>query len=228
MTKFFRFAHYLPYFLSSSHDQRLFAITVTIPLMATPSTAPNTNTHIQRLDIYALGARVVATVLVYISTYLPLFDSSPLTSLHPASLSTRWISSLLRWDALHFVSVAQYGYIYEYQWAFLPGVPTVMKIGGSVSAWLRRNDDRAGSLGYNELLVAGALGALVCGNVRVFYKLSLHHLKSPNLAFLAALLSLLPGSPAVVYHTGYTEPFFTFLSYKGRRLHPGILTMFTS
>ncbi|KAF8170181.1 GPI mannosyltransferase 2 [Mycena galopus ATCC 62051] len=47
------------------------------------------------------------------------------------------------------------------------------------------------------------------------YSLSLHHLGSPALARLAAILSLLPSSPATLFLAPYTEPFFTYFSYKG-------------
>ncbi|KAF7362036.1 GPI mannosyltransferase 2 [Mycena venus] len=47
------------------------------------------------------------------------------------------------------------------------------------------------------------------------YSLSLHHLQSPALAKLAAVLSLLPSSPVTLFLAPYTEPFFTYFSYKG-------------
>ncbi|KAJ7668374.1 GPI mannosyltransferase 2 [Mycena polygramma] len=47
------------------------------------------------------------------------------------------------------------------------------------------------------------------------YALSLHHLGSSALARLATVLSLLPSSPVTLFLAPYSEPFFTYLSYKG-------------
>ncbi|KAI0320757.1 GPI mannosyltransferase 2 [Amylostereum chailletii] len=127
----------------------------------------------------------------------------------------RLTSSLLRWDTFHFASIARDGYIYEYQWAFLPGTPAVMKVIGFVLHWLLGKRDLGQPLGWTELVQAGGIGALVCSNTQSLYRLSLHHLKSSSLAFLATLLSLLPSSPATAHYAGYADPFFTFFSYRG-------------
>ncbi|THH12498.1 hypothetical protein EW146_g7639 [Bondarzewia mesenterica] len=102
-------------------------------------------------------------------------------------------SSLLRWDAFHFAQIAKEGYVYEQQWAFLPEGPP----------------------GWIDILQGGGLAALVCDSTLTLYRLSLLHLQSPSLALIASLLSLLPSSPAILHFAGYSEPFFTFLSYKG-------------
>ncbi|KAJ7594703.1 glycosyltransferase family 76 protein [Mycena floridula] len=150
------------------------------------------------LIVLAVLARVLTIGLGYLSSLLPLFDASPkLLRLSP------WTQPLLRWDAFHFLDIAQDGYVYEHQYAFFPGVPLVMRylaIGDSPSA----------------MLLAGALtAALICDSTTTFYQLSLHHLGSPSLAYLATVLSLLPSSPATLRFASYAEPFFTYLSYKG-------------
>lgn len=60
-----------------------------------------------------------------------------------------------------------------------------------------------------------ALAAIACDTTCTLYQLTLHHLGSPTLAYLTALLSLMPSNPATLYFVPYTEPFFTYLSYKG-------------
>ncbi|KAJ7129822.1 glycosyltransferase family 76 protein [Mycena crocata] len=105
---------------------------------------------------------------------------------------------LLRWDALHFHHIARSGYVYEHEWAWLPGLPFLL------------------SLFPNSLLAPTLVSlAIACDMTSTMYSLSLHHLGSPALARLAAVLSLLPSSPATLFLAPYTEPFFTYLSYKG-------------
>ncbi|KAF8891684.1 GPI mannosyltransferase 2, partial [Infundibulicybe gibba] len=71
------------------------------------------------------------------------------------------------------------------------------------------------SSSVSELLLGGALMVVACDSTRTLYHLSLHHLGSPSLAFLASVLSLFPSSPATLYFAPYTEPFFTYFSYRG-------------
>ncbi|KAJ6558584.1 glycosyltransferase family 76 protein [Mycena vulgaris] len=105
---------------------------------------------------------------------------------------------LLRWDALHFLHIARSGYVYEHEWAWLPGLPFLL------------------SLFPNSPLAPTLLSlAIACDASETMYSLSLHHLGSPALAKLAAVLALLPSSPATLFLAPYTEPFFTYLSYKG-------------
>ncbi|VDC03637.1 unnamed protein product [Peniophora sp. CBMAI 1063] len=47
------------------------------------------------------------------------------------------------------------------------------------------------------------------------YRLSLYHLGSPDAAYLAALFSLLPSSPAALLFAPYTEPYFALFTYQG-------------
>ncbi|CAK5281375.1 unnamed protein product [Mycena citricolor] len=118
----------------------------------------------------------------------PLFSSFDAASSHP----------LLRWDALHFLHIAREGYVYEHEWAFLPG-PAVML----------------------SILPTSVLAPTIVSLVLAYdmsatmYALSLHHLRLPSLAKLATLLSLLPSSPTTLFLAPYSEPFVTYLSYKG-------------
>ncbi|KXN90202.1 GPI mannosyltransferase 2 [Leucoagaricus sp. SymC.cos] len=114
--------------------------------------------------------------------------------LHPFDASGGDI--LVRWDALHFLDIAEHGYHWEHNFAFLPAGP-----------FLLRHLSPFAILLVHWLLAYNSLDTL--------YSLSLLHLQSHHLARLAALLSLIPFSPATLYLAPYAEPFFTNLSYNG-------------
>ena len=165
--------------------------------------------HLQTLTILSLLTRVLIAALVVSSTYLlTSFDSSPRLVL--SSTTPPWISSLLRWDAFHFAHVAQNGHGYEHAWAFFPALPFIMRASGYLLS-------RAGLSSPDVVtqLVGGAVLAALFDSTRVLYRLSLYHLRSPSAAFLAAALSLLSSSPTTLRFAPYTEPFFTYCSYRG-------------
>lgn len=150
-----------------------------------------------------LLSRLSILFLSYLTSLLPLFDSSP----RLIETST-WSLPLLRWDNFYFLHIAQNGYVYEQEWAFFPGISMLM-----------RYASKAGALIFDkppDLLLAGAFAAMACDTTRTMYQLSLHHLGSPALAYTATLLSLIPSSPATLRLAACPEPFFTYLAYKGR------------
>jgi phosphatidylinositol glycan class V len=159
--------------------------------------------HRKQLLIFTLSAQVLIQLLIFLCSYLPLFDSSPWVVWD--KLNTWWATaSLLRWDVFHIGLVAEER-VYEHQWAFFPGVPGFIKLLGHVTP----NDRLA------TLLQGGLMLAIACDSTLVLYELSLRHLKSPSLSFLSAMLSLLPSSPATLRYAAYAEPFFTWASYRG-------------
>ena len=172
------------------------------------SSFPVANAHLQALTLLSLLSRVLVAALIISSTYLlTLFDSSPRLVL---STAPPWISSLLRWDAFHFARVAQEGYAYEHAWAFFPGLPFIIRTSEHLLSRAGLNTPDVAA----PLLGAAVLAALF-DSTRVLYRLSLHHLRSPSAAFLAAALSLLSSSPATLRFAPYSEPFFTHCSYRG-------------
>jgi len=174
-------------------------------VMADPSaTSGAVKRHLRMLLALTFISRLCLFSLVNLSSLLPLFDSSPRTI--PTS---KWIRPLLRWDAFHFARIADHGYIYEYEWAFFPGVPWLMWGVAQALRLLVKSGDPP------NFLLGGAVAALACDTTCTLYHLSLHHLGSPSLAFLASILSLIPSSPATLRFAAYSEPFFTYLSYKG-------------
>lgn len=184
--------------------------------MAPPTSSPTPTLidgHLRLLTACTVVVRAFTILLVYLASHLPPFDSSAKTLLDD---STPYLtSSLLRWDAFHFAHVAREGYVYEYEWAFFPGIALVMNLLGRISHFLRPSGGGS-DLGWEDVLLGGAVAAAVaCSSTRTLYRLSLHHLNSPSLALIASLLSLIPSSPATLHYAAYTEPFFTCLSYKG-------------
>jgi phosphatidylinositol glycan class V len=159
--------------------------------------------HRKQLLILTFSGQVLIQLLLFLSSYLPLFDSSPWAVLDKST--TSWAtSSLLRWDVFHLGLVADER-MYEHQWAFFPGVPNFMKFLGQIAP----NDNWA------AFLQGGVLLIMACDSTLVLYELSLRHLKSPPLSLLSAILSLLPSSPATLRHAPYAESFFTWASYRG-------------
>ncbi|EMD32128.1 glycosyltransferase family 76 protein [Gelatoporia subvermispora B] len=170
--------------------------------------------HTRILRQLSLLSYALTALLAYLASYLPLFDSSPRTIINGASRS--WTSTfaypLLRWDVFHYGHTAQYGYVYEHQWAFFPGPSLVMRGTSEFLHFLGVISQRST---WETVLVGGAVIASLCDTSTTLYHLSLHHLRSPSLAFLATLLSLLPSSPATLRLVPYSEPYFTMLSYRG-------------
>ena len=160
--------------------------------------------HRRQLLIFTLASQVLLLLLLFLCSYLPLFDSSPWTLLDK---STTWwaTSSILRWDVFH-LGLAADERMYEHQWAFFPGAPIFTNFLRQIAP----SDDWA------TLLQGGVLLAITCHSTLGLYDLSLHHLKSPSFSFLSAVLSLLPSSPATLRHALYAEPFFTWASYRGK------------
>jgi GPI mannosyltransferase 2 len=166
--------------------------------------------HLRLLRILSPTTRLFTIILIHLLSILPLFDSSPSISSSIPSKS----SSLLRWDAFHFANIAQNGYVPEYEWAFFPGTPLVMRIAGEALRFLKGSNDL---VSWDDLLQGGAIVAFVCDvdSTIVLYHLTLHHLGSTHIALITSVLSLLPSSPATLRFAAYSEPFFTYLSYKG-------------
>ena len=163
--------------------------------------------HRKQLLILTICSQVLIQLLLFLSSHLPLFDSSPWTVLDRST--TSWAtSSLLRWDVFHLRLVAEER-MYEHQWAFFPGVPKFLKLLQQISP----NDHWA------TLLQEGILFAIACDSTLVLYDLTRRHLRSPSVSLLSAALSLLPSSPATLRYAAYAEPFFTWASYRGC-VHP--------
>jgi GPI mannosyltransferase 2 len=179
--------------------------------------------HLQNVRIASFVAWLLTIALLYLSASLPLFDSSPNVTLVEKTTRNRLVHPLLRWDAFHFVHIARHGYVYEHQWAFLSGIAAIMSYPARLLRILQLAESSTGLFSFSDLLASGALLSTVCGSSTTLYHLTLHHFGSPSIAYLTALLSLLPSSPATIYFSVYNEPFFTYLSYRGTYSHQHFL-----
>ncbi|KZT68265.1 glycosyltransferase family 76 protein [Daedalea quercina L-15889] len=182
------------------------------------SALDGTENHVRILRICSFSIWTLSLLLTCISSTLSLFDSSP--EAVSSVLKSTWIQvvvrPLLRWDAFHFSHIARHGYVYEYEWAFLPGAPLVMQTVARLLRFIWSLDpDKTQLLSYDELLLGGMLATLSCSSAITLYWLTLKHLRSANVAFLTSLLSLFPSSPVTLRLAPYTEPFFTYFSYQG-------------
>lgn len=169
---------------------------------------------IRNLVWSTLALRFLTILIAFLSSYLSLFDASPsLVSSDPDSpLLSRFASIAMRWDAFHYLTIAHRGYRYEHQYAFMPGLPILLRILSHFGLWLSP-----------ELLVSTIIPHFILSTLfsldttRLLYLLSLHHTGSRHIALLSAYLSLLPSSPSVLHLVApYTEPWFTWASYKGK------------
>lgn len=141
-----------------------------------------------QLILLTVAVRVAVLLLATFSAHcLSPFDSSGGNDV------------FLRWDAVHFAHMAKAGYVYEHEWAFLYGLPFLIRH----TPW--------------PLMQLLGLSANI-GSTYALYHMSLD-MMGEKIATLATLLSLLPSSPATLTLAPYNEPFFTFLSYMGTR-HP--------
>ncbi|KAI0324191.1 mannosyltransferase [Cubamyces sp. BRFM 1775] len=197
----------------------------TIPPVASPTKPSAARGHIRLLVFLSCCTTLLTIFLTTLSSQLSLFDSSPHILLHPTphlSIRRALASASLRWDVFYFAPVAKEGYVYEQQWAFFPGVPRVMRAWAVFADTLRQlgqGQPTSASLEWEDFLLGGSLTAALLSipSVLVLYDLTLTHFDSPSIALLASLMSLLPSSPATLRMVGYSEPFFTFLSYLGMR-----------
>lgn len=104
-----------------------------------------------RLALVALTARALVTALTFVSFALGgAFDTSAGLVWGSAARGST-AQALLRWDALYFTAIAERGYSFEHELAFMPGVPLLM----SVSA-------RLGLTSALALVVFGAMASTAC------------------------------------------------------------------
>ena len=176
------------------------------------STSIPVQAHLSFLRILSLASRILTATALYSFAKLPLFDSSP-------SITSN-SSPLLRWDAFHFTHIAHEGYVYDYEWAFFPGTPIVMRLAGGTIHLLK--NAQLGPSSWDDFLQGGALAALIFDSTTTLYLLTLHHFKSCTIALIVSVLSLIPSSPAVLRFASYSEPFFTYLSYQGTQGEFGV------
>ncbi|KAG9332258.1 hypothetical protein JZ751_015467 [Albula glossodonta] len=122
------------------------------------------------------------------------------------------LGGLSRWDAEHFLFIAERGYLYEHNFAFLPLLPLALRAVAGVllrplAGWLTVR-------GRLLLAVAGLNSALFVLSTLALYGLGRVTLGDRRLALLSSLLLCL--SPANVFlAAGYSESLFAALTFGG-------------
>ncbi|KAH8666860.1 GPI mannosyltransferase 2 [Xylariales sp. PMI_506] len=119
-------------------------------------------------------------------------------------------AKLTRWDAIYFMQSARRGHVFEQEWAFGSGLPTVIAFLIKGLGLLGFEND--GSL---EPLVGIALSHIThLLSVLVLYHLGLRLQIQPQQALVGAMLHIL--SPAGIFLSApYNESPFSFLTFSG-------------
>lgn len=166
--------------------------------------------NMNKLYTYSIIHRVVCIVLLTACAYITPFDASHIVACQEAfqgGIISHFFSSLLRWDVFHFLEVARSGYKYEHMYAFLPGMPMVLRMISAISL----NGQLCSTL-WGVSIFASALITLP-----FLYRLTLLQTGSQELAMLSAASSIITSSPITLNFASYSEPFFAFCSISGMR-----------
>ncbi|KAI0907076.1 GPI mannosyltransferase 2 [Ustulina deusta] len=117
---------------------------------------------------------------------------------------------LTRWDAIYFVQASRRGYLFEQEWAFASGLPTVISFLAKVlmSLGVQQPETLASSIGIFVATVSHLLSVLV------LYQLGLTVWKNSRVSLVAAVLHVL--SPAGLFLSApYSESSYALLSFAG-------------
>ncbi|NWU82858.1 PIGV mannosyltransferase, partial [Onychorhynchus coronatus] len=139
------------------------------------------------------------------------FSPPRLSEPSPWDVLVEWLlGGLSRWDAEHFLFIAERGYLYEHNCAFLPLYPLSLWAVASGALWpLQRLLRLRSRLLLSAVLLNSLFSALAAA---ALYELGRVVLRRRRIAFLAALLFSL--SPANVFMAvAYSESMFAFLAF---------------
>ncbi|NXE97247.1 PIGV mannosyltransferase, partial [Menura novaehollandiae] len=124
------------------------------------------------------------------------------------ALVERLLGGLGRWDAEHFLFIAERGYLYEHNCAFLPLFPLSLRALAGTALWPLQLQPR--SLLLLSAVLLNSLFSILAA--AALYELGRAVLRRRSVAFLAALLFSL--SPANVFMAAaYSESMFAFLAF---------------
>jgi len=119
----------------------------------------------QKLIPLAISLRLLIPFLIYLpSRYSPPFDSSHLILQREAA-----VSEGLRWDAIHYTSIALHGYQYEQQGAWMPLWPIIMRYMGLLIHYTRRESN---GLDVQDVVIGGEVVNILMnlGSTFMLYK----------------------------------------------------------
>ncbi|KAG8968929.1 ER membrane glycoprotein subunit of the GPI transamidase complex-like protein [Tulasnella sp. 419] len=120
--------------------------------------------HKRRLKQFYYAARLFVLAITLLSAQIsPPFDTSADILLQQNSWLSVLSNVLLRWDSFHFASIALKGYVYEHQFAFMPGTPLVMRLFGELVWRTRRLLGASDGVVIEDVLMGGSMAAaLMC------------------------------------------------------------------
>uniref|UniRef100_UPI00398EF19C palmitoyltransferase ZDHHC18-A n=1 Tax=Pristiophorus japonicus TaxID=55135 RepID=UPI00398EF19C len=121
-------------------------------------------------------------------------------------------SGFSRWDAQHFLFIAEFGYIYEQNFAFLPLFPASLRVVAETVLWPLQWQLSL----HSRLLLATMLlnTVLFVLSAVILYQLGVAVLRDGRLASLSSLLFCL--TPASVFMSAaYSESMFALLAFSG-------------
>ena len=103
--------------------------------------------NVKLIILIATLSRLVPFLLLVIlgRVSFPFDSSHQLVSIGTAPAT-------LRWDAVHFTSIALHGYEYEQQIAFQPGWPAIMRLAAGSARWMSLEE-----LGSQDLVMGGVV-----------------------------------------------------------------------
>ncbi|CAF0950259.1 unnamed protein product [Rotaria sordida] len=173
---------------------------------------------IQRLLWVYCQIRFVQYLLQFIAnTIIPDHDAHvfdpPLWSLNNETILdiciNKFFSGLRRWDAIHYLHIARFGYIYENTLAFFPGYPLlfVHPLGYILKNFLIES---------NAYLLSGILINFFIGllNTYLIFKLGLKYNLKFHHAYWSSILYII--NPATIFFLApYTETLFLFSQLLG-------------
>jgi len=175
----------------------------------------------KKIRVFALYTRLFILILQFVCNWVipdhnaGVFSWPQDPSLKPTivdQLIGFLVDGLIRWDAQHFLHIAQHGYTYESNLAFFPLFPLMIRGGAGLIFWLQED-----YMIFNYV-TALKLSALFLSNfffvlaADALYDLSRKVLKDEYLAYKAGLFFCL--NPANIFFSApYSESLNAFLTF---------------
>lgn len=117
--------------------------------------------HERRILRWSFTVRLsTLAFMVFTSFWVRPFDQSGILSLVAntvtsgeargrTTLSRTLATPFLQWDTIHFLKIAKDGYAIEQNYAFLPGAPLVLRVGGRWLPTLMQHSAKIGNAGFS-------------------------------------------------------------------------------
>ncbi|NXN95761.1 PIGV mannosyltransferase, partial [Rhinopomastus cyanomelas] len=173
----------------------------------------------QLREVVLFAVRCRALTLLLQALFNLLIPDHTADAFSPPRLSepSRWdlllellLGGLSRWDAEHFLFIAQRGYLYEHNCAFFPLYPLSLRAVAEGALWPLQGLLRLRSRLLLSAVLLNALFSILAA--AALYRLGCVVLRCRGVAFLAALLFAL--SPANVFlAAAYSESMFALLAF---------------